>query len=62
MGVEIFQAFRPRAGEPGTVPATDSLGDLLSLREPKDAIGRAVRSAQLEALVRLLSPFAPHTA
>ena len=54
MGVEIFQAFRPRAGEPGTVPATDSLRDLLSLREPKDAIGRAVRSAQLDALVRLV--------
>ena len=54
MGVEIFQAFRPREGEPGTVPATDSLRDLLSFSEPKDAIGRAIRSAQLDALVRLV--------
>jgi diguanylate cyclase (GGDEF)-like protein len=54
MGVEIFQAFRPRSGEPGTVDATDSLRDLLNFGEPKDAIGRAVRSAQLEALVRLV--------
>ncbi len=54
MGVEIFQAFRPRSGEPGTVDAVDSLRDLLSFGEPKDAIGRAVRSAQLEALVRLV--------
>ena len=54
MGVEIFQAFRPREGEPGTVQATESLRDLLSLREPKDAVGQAIRSAQLDALVRLV--------
>ena len=54
MGVEIFQAFRPRDGEPGTVRATDSLRDLLSFRNPTDAVGRAIRSAQLDALVRLV--------
>ena len=54
MGVEIFQAFRPREGEPGSVPPTDSLRDLLSFRTPTDAIGRAIRSAQLDALVRLV--------
>jgi diguanylate cyclase (GGDEF)-like protein len=54
MGVEIFQAFRPRDGEPGTVRAPESLRDLLSFREPTDAVGRAVRSAQLDALVRLV--------
>jgi diguanylate cyclase (GGDEF)-like protein len=54
MGVEIFQAFRPREGEPGTVHATDSLRDLLSFKEPADAVGRAVRNAQLDALVRLV--------
>ena len=54
MGVEIFQAFRPRQGEPGTVPATDSLRDLLSFKEPADTVGRAIRSAQLDALVRLV--------
>jgi diguanylate cyclase (GGDEF)-like protein len=54
MGVEIFQAFRPRQGEPGTVPATDSLRDLLSFKQPADTVGRAIRSAQLDALVRLV--------
>ncbi len=54
MGVEIFQAFRPREDEPGTVRAPDSLRDLLSFKEPTDAVGRAIRSAQLDALVRLV--------
>src|SRR5215218_9977816 len=54
MGVEIFQAFRPREGEPGTVRVTESLRDLLSFREPADAVGRAIRNAQLDALVRLV--------
>ena len=54
MGVEIFQAFRPRDGEPGTVRPTDSLRDLLSFRQPTDAVGRAIRNAQLDALVRLV--------
>ena len=54
MGVEIFQAFRPREDEPGTVRAPDSLRDLLSFNEPTDAVGRAIRSAQLDALVRLV--------
>ncbi len=54
MGVEIFQAFRSRDGEPGTVRDTDSLRDLLSFKEPTDAVGRAIRRAQLDALVRLV--------
>ena len=54
MGVEIFQAFRPREGEPGTVRATDSLRELLSFKNPSDAVGRAIRRAQLDALVRLV--------
>ena len=54
MGVEIFQAFRPREGEPGTVRATDSLRELLSFKNPTDAVGRAIRRAQLDALVRLV--------
>jgi len=54
MGVEVFQAFRPRDGEPGTVCATDSLRDLLSFKDPADAVGRAIRSAQLDALIRLV--------
>ena len=54
MGVEIFQAFRPREGEPGTIHAADSLRDLLSFRGPSDAVGRAIRNAQLDALIRLV--------
>ena len=54
MGVEIFQAFRPRDGEPGAVLHTDSLRELLTFKEPVDAVGRAIRSAQLDALVRLV--------
>ena len=54
MGVEIFQAFRTREDEPGSFPATDSLRDLLTFREPSDAVGRAIRRAQLDALVRLV--------
>src|SRR6187397_844091 len=54
MGVEIFQAFRPREGETGTVRATEPLRDLLSLKEPTDAVGRAIRSAQLDALIRMV--------
>ena len=54
MGVEIFQAFRPRDGEPGTVGSTETLRDLLSFREPFDAVSRAIRNAQLDALVRMV--------
>ena len=54
MGVEIFQAFRPREGEPGTVRATDSLRGLLSFKDPTDAVSRAIRGAQLDALVRMV--------
>ena len=54
MGVEFLQAFRSRDDEPGNVRQTDSLGDLLSFREPPDAVGRAIRGAQLDSLVRLV--------
>jgi diguanylate cyclase (GGDEF)-like protein len=54
MGVEIFQAFRPRDGEPGTVTARVPLRDLFSFREPRDAVSVAIRQAQLDALVRLV--------
>jgi diguanylate cyclase (GGDEF)-like protein len=54
MGVEIFQAFRPREGETGTVRDTDSLRDLLSFKDPTEAVGRAIRRAQLDALIRLV--------
>jgi len=54
MGVEIFQAFRPRDGEAGTVRDTLSLRELMSFREPSDGIGRSIRNAQLDALVRLV--------
>ena len=54
MGVEIFQAFRPREGEPETVVAPESFRSLLSFRSPTDAVGRAIRRAQLDALVRLV--------
>ncbi len=54
MGVELIQAFRPREGERGTDLAPESLGDLLSFREPRDAVGRAIRRAQMDAVVRLV--------
>ena len=54
MGVEVLQAFRPREGEPGTVLAPESLRELVSFREPKDSVGRAIRRAQVDALVRLV--------
>ena len=54
MGVEIFQAFRQREGEPGSVSAKVPLRELLSFAEPKDAISKAVRQAQLDALIRLV--------
>jgi len=54
VGVEIFQAFRPREGEPGSIRSTAELRDLLTFREPTDLVGRAVRAAQLEALVRMV--------
>ena len=38
IGVEIFQAFRPREGEPGTVSTPDSLRKLLSFKEPTDIV------------------------
>ena len=54
VGVEIFRAFRQRDGEAGSVPSTDKLRDLLTFREPTDLVGRAVRAAQLDALVRMV--------
>jgi diguanylate cyclase (GGDEF)-like protein len=54
MGIELFQAFRQREGERGSVLAPESLRDLLSFRQPTDAVGRAIRGAQLDALVRLV--------
>jgi diguanylate cyclase (GGDEF)-like protein len=54
MGVEIFQAFRPREGETGTVRANEPLRDLLSFKEPRDSVGRAIRNAQIDAFVRLV--------
>ena len=41
MGVEIFQAFRSREGEPGTVRSVEPLRDVLSFKEPADAVGLA---------------------
>lgn len=54
VGVEIFRAFRQRDGEAGGVRSTEKLRDLLTFKEPTDVLGRAVRSAQLDALVRMV--------
>lgn len=54
MGVEFFQAFRPRNGEPGSVAEKIPLRDLLSFRKPKDAVSAAIRQAQFDALLRLV--------
>ena len=50
----LLQAFREREGEPGAVAAREPLRDLLSFRAPRDAVGAAIRRAQLEALIRLV--------
>jgi diguanylate cyclase (GGDEF)-like protein len=50
----ILHAFRQRQGEAGSVEATDTLRELLSFREPGDAVSAAVRRAQLDALIRLV--------
>ena len=50
----ILHAFRQRRGEAGSVESTESLRDLLSFREPRDAVSAAVRRAQLDALIRLV--------
>ena len=50
----ILQAFRQREGEAGSVIATESLRQLLSFKEPRDAVSEAVRRAQMDALIRLV--------
>ena len=52
--VVILHAFRQRTGETGSVEAAEPLRNLLSFREPRDAVSAAVRRAQLEALIRLV--------
>ncbi len=50
----ILHAFRQRNGEAGSVEAAEPLRELLSFREPRDAVSVAVRRAQLDALIRLV--------
>jgi diguanylate cyclase (GGDEF)-like protein len=50
----ILHAFRQRQGEAGSVEPTDTLRELLSFREPGDAVSAAIRRAQLDALIRLV--------
>jgi len=50
----ILHAFRQRSGEAGSVEAAEPLRELLSFREPRDAVSVAVRRAQLDALIRLV--------
>ena len=50
----IFQAFREREGEAGSVKSREPLSALLSFAEPRDAVSEAVRRAQLDALIRLV--------
>jgi diguanylate cyclase (GGDEF)-like protein len=50
----ILNAFRQKQGEAGSVESTVPLRELLSFREPRDAVSLAVRRAQLDALIRLV--------
>ncbi len=50
----ILHAFRQRRGETGSVETAEPIRDLLSFREPRDAVSAAVRRAQLDALIRLV--------
>ena len=50
----ILQAFRQKEGEAGSVIATEPLRELLSFKEPRDAVSVAVRRAQMDALIRLV--------
>ncbi len=50
----LLLAFRQKEGEAGSVKATDSLRQLLDIREPRDPVAVAIRRAQLDALVRLV--------
>ena len=50
----ILQAFRQKEGEAGSVKSIEPLRELLSLKEPRDAVSAAVRAAQIEALIRLV--------
>jgi diguanylate cyclase (GGDEF)-like protein len=50
----ILQAFRQKEGEAGSVQAIEPLRELLSFKEPRDAVSDAVRRAQIEALIRMV--------
>jgi biotin transporter BioY len=50
----ILHAFRQRRGETGSVETAEPIRDLLSFKEPRDAVSAAVRRAQLDALIRLV--------
>jgi diguanylate cyclase (GGDEF)-like protein len=50
----ILQAFRQKEGEAGSVRAIEPLRELLSFKEPRDAVSNAVRRAQIEALIRMV--------
>jgi diguanylate cyclase (GGDEF)-like protein/PAS domain S-box-containing protein len=50
----LLHAFRQREGEAGSVEVTEPLRDLLSFKDPRDAISVAIRRAQLDALIRLV--------
>jgi diguanylate cyclase (GGDEF)-like protein/PAS domain S-box-containing protein len=52
--VVILHAFRQRRGEAGSVESAEPLRDLLSFREPRDAVSAAIRRAQIDALIRLV--------
>ena len=47
----ILHAFRQRRGETGSVETAEPIRDLLSFKEPRDAVSAAVRRAQLDALL-----------
>jgi len=50
----ILEALRERVGEAGAEPGSTRIRELLSFRAPRDAVGAAVRRAQLDALVRMI--------
>jgi diguanylate cyclase (GGDEF)-like protein/PAS domain S-box-containing protein len=50
----ILDAFREKESEPGAPRTRLPLRELLSFRQPRDAVAAAIRRAQLDALVRLV--------
>jgi diguanylate cyclase (GGDEF)-like protein/PAS domain S-box-containing protein len=50
----LLHAFRQKEGETGPVAAAEPLRELLSFKQPRDAVAVAIRRAQLDALVRLV--------